>query len=91
MAKRILKYELDIRLGEVWMPATAEVKFVGTQGSKVYLWAEVDDQDAPILRSLRIFGTGHPLPNSLGAYIGTVQQDLPSGQFVWHIYEPGDE
>jgi len=51
-----------------------------------YLWALVDDDNAPSERTFEVFGTGNPIPVDMGierVYIGTFQQ----GGFVWHLFE----
>lgn len=48
----------------------------------VCLWAFVDTDKPVTLRTFRITGTGHPVPDGL-EYLGSVVQ----GNFVWHAWE----
>ena len=85
--KTIYKYPLPLdRIQSVSMPADALIRSVGKQGDDLMLWAEVDTNAPHKTRTIEIFGTGHSIPEDMGAsraYIGTVQ----AGFFVWHIYE----
>lgn len=96
MSKTIWKYEfpvsdrwlLDMPVGAKILPTVATVI-----PSVVTLWAEVDVPSALELRAgaqpvmekrlLCVVGTGNPMPDNLGAYIGTT---LDRG-LVWHVYE----
>ena len=47
------------------------------------------DPDAKLVdRDISIHGTGHPLPNDPGTYIGTFQ--LQGGAFVFHAFDHGE-
>lgn len=52
---------------------------------RVYLWALVDPEAPVEERHFTHYGTGHPIPNDPGEYIGTYQ--LFNGQLVWHLFE----
>lgn len=55
------------------------------QGGQPVLWALVDP-DAPITqRQFRLAGTGHPVPDDPGTYVGTFQ--LYGGGFIGHLWE----
>ena len=48
------------------------------------VWAMVDTHEKMGDTKLRIFGTGHSIPDGFtGQYIGTFQER----QFVWHLFE----
>lgn len=65
------------------MPEGARFLSAGPGGhGRLWIWAEVDTSNPPEPRSLRIVGTGNPMPE-VGAYIATVQ----APPFVWHVYE----
>lgn len=38
-------------------------------------------------RVIRIYGTGHPMPDNPGSYIGSFM--LHGGEFVFHAYDAG--
>lgn len=46
------------------------------------LWAEVDDQAAPVASEFEIYGTGHPLPDG-AVHVATWDAE----PFVWHLYD----
>jgi len=88
IGKRIWKYE--IRLAErqsVEMPSGAKVLFVGVQVPNICLWAEVDPEAEKQIRLVSVFGTGHPMPDDPGSYIGTFM--LHGGALVFHVYDAG--
>ena len=65
------------------MPVRARALCVGVQGGCAYLWAEVDT--AEILEEHRFWlaGTGEPLADNRGRYVGTFQLHW----FVGHLYD----
>ena len=82
---KIWKYELrvDDRL-TVIMPRGARILSVGVQGKTICLWAMVTPETAEQERRIiAIYGTGNPLPDDPGTFIGTVQ--VPP--VVWHVFE----
>lgn len=98
MSKAIFRYRLEITdEPNVMMPVGADVLSVGPPrdgGSRLDLWARVDMllDGSPIpdeYREFRIVGTGHPMPNDCGRFIGTVPTH--GGVFIWHIFEKGTE
>lgn len=47
------------------------------------VWFEIDtDEDLEVTHRLTIVGTGHPIEEALGSYVGSVIDD----PFVWHLY-----
>lgn len=85
--KTIWKYELkntDRQIIE--MPANAIVLTVQVQYGGPCLWAIVNpNTKLKETRSFNIYGTGNPVPQSPGIYIGTYQ--LCEGQLVFHVFE----
>lgn len=94
---RIWRYPLPITDEPVIpMPAGAQVLSVGPfrqpSGSGAYyvdppldLWALVDP-DAPVEdRAFRVVGTGNPMPDDCGRYIGTTHSH--GGSLIWHVFE----
>lgn len=71
------------------MPAGATPLSVGQQGGDVMCWAMVDT-DAASTEMLRIaaYGTGHPMLEESGKFIGTVQMD---NGLVLHFFNYGVE
>jgi hypothetical protein len=67
------------------MPKGAEILTVQVQRDEAQVWAIVDS-DAPVEpRTLVIVGTGQPMPDDLGRYVGTWQ--AVGGHFVFHVFE----
>lgn len=92
---RIWKFPIRIDQEQfIAMPAGARILSVAVHpkykepGSTddIYLWAEVDAAEPEELRRILVFGTGHPLWERRGRFIGTVL----TGPFVWHVYDPGE-
>ena len=48
------------------------------------VWAIVEPAAETETRHLYVVGTGHPLRNPLGRFLGAVID----GPFVWHVFEP---
>lgn len=71
----------------VTMPRGAEVLCVQLQHGMPTLWARVDPQKAKEDRALLIVGTGNPMPDGAGRYVGTFQH----GPFVWHVFEESND
>lgn len=88
--KTIFRYRLPITdTPAIEMPVMAEVLSVGPprDGSDLLdLWAMVDtNRPTKILYEFRIVGTGHPMPEDVGRFVGSVTTH--SGAFVWHVFE----
>lgn len=71
----------------VELPQGARILTVQLQHSYCCLWAEVDPDKPLELRRLRVFGTGHELPEPPEClrYLGTIQVD--GGNGIFHIFE----
>lgn len=52
---------------------------------RIEIWAEVSDDADVVRRVFRVVGTGNPLPEDCGQFIGTVITH--QGRYVWHVYE----
>jgi len=87
--KTIWKYPIKtIYRQEILMPPTSTILCVQVQGDEPCIWAEVDYQRQDHLNIehiIYIYGTGGPLPDNPGQYIGTYQLD--AGDLVFHVYE----
>ena len=81
----IWKFPLEAKdTQEIAMPRSAHVLCVQIQRDVPCLWAERCQPFAP--QASRVFftyGTGHPMPENPGKYIGTYQLDT----LVFHVYE----
>lgn len=92
LGKTIHKFPLKVvDRQEVMIPAGALLLCVQTQvigGVEVpCLWAEVSILNPPAPRQIAIYGTGNPLPDVPGRYLGTVQVENDWGMLVWHAYD----
>lgn len=74
--------QIDMPRGAYVLPAPPGDR---NTGDTVEVWAEVDTQAPPEPRGFRVVGTGNPMPEDCGAFIGTVITH--AGLLVWHIYE----
>ena len=70
---------------ELDIPRGAEMLDFQMQGRTLCIWALVDPEAPKELRTFRVAGTGHPLPDEGLRYIGTTQQ--LGGALVWHLFE----
>lgn len=84
--KTIWKYQLDaVGKQRVYMKQKAEILAVQVQDGNPCIWALVDPEQSSIQRTLRIYGTGQPIEDDPGRYIGTFQFD--GGSLVFHVFE----
>lgn len=83
----IYKYELEITDEQIIrLPFNAELLTVQMQGDKCCLWALVDPRNESNERTIRIYGTGQPIPNEIRLkYISTFQ--IPHLGLVFHAFE----
>jgi len=51
--------------------------------TSLLIWAEVDTDEAPAERHMRVVGTGNPIPDDATRHVGSVF----APPFAWHIYE----
>lgn len=88
MTKRIFKYVLDIEdVQTVELPEGAEILSVHNQNELLCLWALCNPDAPKEARTIHIFGTGNPVCDNPGRFIGTVL--MWHGQLVWHVFEEG--
>jgi hypothetical protein len=84
--RRIWKFVLRITDEQhIEMPMGPEFLAVQFQGGQLCLWALVEPENALHPHRFYIVGTGNPMPDDFGLYIGTVQQ--PGLPLVWHVFE----
>jgi hypothetical protein len=84
--RTVYKYPLKlVETQTIEMPRQCAMLTVQIQAGEICLWAEVVLDGKVEARTIRLVGTGNPMPEGTVylAYIGTVQM-LP---YVWHIYE----
>lgn len=60
-----------------------DVYFSGT----ICVWAMVNPDAEKVPRQFLICGTGGPMPDRVGEFIGTVF----GGPFVWHVFDNGEK
>lgn len=96
MMRAIYKYNFNLQDASIIKThKLIRILEFGTQNpghGSLCMWAIVDPETEPDcnIQHLKIFGTGHPLPDEAGndmklPYLGSVQD----GQFVWHIFDAG--
>lgn len=81
---RIYKYELELLPNQaILMPIGAKILHVGHQGSRIYLWAEVNPEAMPESRYFSVAATGEDLYQMPMTHLGTTITE----PYVWHVYE----
>lgn len=89
--KTIWKFAVTVTEPALSLPAGAKILTVSavqvpTAVADIFhLWAEVDPEQPSERRYLRVYGTGHALPDDPGRYVGTAF--CAGGALVWHVYE----
>ena len=95
----IYKYKVDmaeaLRAPEghhIKMPNDSEILKVEMQKGELCLWAIVNPEDKQETKqTIKIFGTGHPIPNKgskyCRSYLGTVFVE----NLVWHVFKQEEE
>jgi len=79
---RIWKFPLRLEdVQELEIPRHNEILTCQVQNGGICLWAIVDPKQRTEKRTVRIVGTGRPMPDGC-TYVSTVQM----GAFVWHIF-----
>ena len=82
----IWKYPLQVTDEQtIDMPSGAEALTVQVQNGTPCLWARVDPAAPTTPRKIITHGTGHPVPETTGRYIGTYQID--GGALVFHVFD----
>lgn len=87
--KRMFRYEVPVD-GQVheFELTGFPMHIVAREPDLIEFWAEEYDSNA--VREtyyLKVFGTGHPIPES-ASYLGTTQR---INGFVWHLYDVDEE
>ena len=84
--KRIFKYPLKLQgTQKIKIPKHAKILNIQTQEDDICLWALINPEEPKVSRQIRIFGTGHEVPDIKLEYIGTIQQ--LDGSLIWHVFE----
>ena len=83
--KTIWKYPLENKTEQtVLMPSGSKILTAQMQHDKITLWGIATTDLPKVPRNIEILGTGHPSPEQVREYIGTVQDECEE---VWHIFE----
>lgn len=87
MSRVVWKYQLDAGPRRLPMPAGAELLHVGLDPAGApCVWALVDPAADLVARQLDVLGTGHELPDSGVAFVGS----FVLGAFVGHLFDRGE-
>jgi len=92
--KTIYKYLLTNHIrggnnGKVSMPREAKVLSVQMVRGEAVIYALVDHRLPTVQRTFQVYGTGHPMPENPGRYLGTFQ--FLKGELVFHVFDPSQE
>lgn len=84
---QVWKFGLNLDARQVvMMPEGAKLLTVQAQYGEPFVWALCDEHAGrQEYRRFLIYGTGQPLPDNTGEYVGTFQ--LVSGAMVLHVFE----
>lgn len=95
--KKIFKYQwpssafgpVDVAMFHI--PKEAKILSAREQNSSICIWAIVDTSKELEMRTFRIVGTGHEVPDTCTEHLGTAF--FHSGTLVLHVFEDigGDE
>lgn len=84
--RRVWKWTLSVTNEQsLQIPKGAKILTVQAQGGMPQLWAYCDPTELPETRTFRIVGTGNPIAEHPGDYIGTFQ--MYDGALVFHVFE----
>ena len=87
MPAAVFKYILETAdISTVKMPMGAKILSVGAQRQNICVWALVDPSiEEEEVHGFRIFGTGHPMPEDPGLFLGSVHMD--NSRFIFHVFK----
>ena len=85
MSKAIWKFPALGPLFTAKMPIGSRVLSVQSQHGSPQMWALVDPEKSTELRQFAFYGTGHPMPDDPGKFVGTFQVD--GGDLVFHLFD----
>lgn len=86
LVNTIWKFELEvIHLQDIYMPDGAILLDVQVQNGVPCLWARVDPLAPLVPRGFVTHGTGHAVPDTTVAYVGTYQ--INDGKEEYHVFE----
>lgn len=84
-------YKYPFRIADkvvVTMPRGALVLHVDVQNEQSCIWALVDPSQEFVRWTYYLFGTGHPIPDSLGPLLHVATFQMMGGMLVYHLFEP---
>jgi hypothetical protein len=85
---KVWKWKLEVTDRQtLTMPVGVQLLDVQMQGNDCCLWALCDESADLEPRRIAIYGTGNPMPDDPGKYIGTFQ--LYGGNLVFHAFDLG--
>ena len=80
-------WKFDITTEErLQLPVGASLLSVAEQHGRLVLWALVTPTNALETRRVSVYGTGHPMPDNPGLFIGSAV--MMQGELVLHVFEP---
>mgnify|MGYP001576669000 CR=1 FL=1 len=83
--RTIWKFEIPVEDHfEVQIPMASQVLTVDVQHGQPCIWALVNPDAERIAYKFVLRGTGHPIEEDLGPYIGTFQ--LAGGGLIFHLF-----
>lgn len=90
MSKTIWKVALKVADEQrIMVPAGAEMLCAREQFDDICVWFRCDPDAPKKSRKIRIIGTGHPMREDDGRYLGTASVD--AGRLMFHVFEAAGE
>lgn len=82
--KTIYKYPIEITdEQEILAPTGWQPLSVQIQYGQPCIWALVDPEAKPVLQTVHVHGTGHPVRHN-GKFLGTIQ--VGGGTLIFHVF-----
>jgi hypothetical protein len=75
-------------MNKIEMPRNARLLSVGCQYGELVIWAVVVPSNTPRLRNVLVVGTGQSSQETVGTFVGTIQDHR---DLVWHVFDRGQE
>ena len=82
--KTIFKWDIG-SVDAIEIQKGAEILTVQAQHGEARIWALVDPTMEKVKRRFKTYGTGYPVPDKPGVYVGTYQ--VWGGDLVFHVFE----
>ena len=90
MAKRILKYPIDVNGMKLKLPISSKILHVGIEKGKLQLWAVVDDKEPDVEVEIEIYGDGYEIKKKEGSLWHLASVMVPEIEYTCHVFLRGE-